>query len=114
MRFLMLYRPDPESPEGARPAPEHMAAMGKLVEDMTRSGALLSTEGLLPRSACACVERSGGKVTVREANERIAGFALVQATSKEEAIQMASEFLAVAGDGVSEIRQVMEFAPQPG
>jgi len=112
MRFLMLYRPDPKSAEGAPLDPEHMAAMGKLVDDMTKSGALLATEGLLPRAACACVERSGGKVTVGEAKERIAGYALVQASSKEEAIQMASQFLAVAGDGVSEIRQVMEFAPQ--
>ena len=43
-----------------------------------------------------------------EAKEVIGGFALIQAKSKEEAIEITKNFLKVAGDGESEIRQVFE------
>ena len=42
---------------------------------------------------------------------RAGGFAILNANSREEAIELGKTFLKVAGDGVVEIRQVMEFAP---
>jgi hypothetical protein len=52
-----------------------------------------------------------GRVTVTdgpftEVKELIGGFALLEAGSKEEAIAIAKKFLAVAGDGECEIRQL--------
>lgn len=41
-----------------------------------------------------------------ETKEVIAGFALLQANSREEAVQMARDFLKVAGDGECELRQI--------
>jgi hypothetical protein len=41
-----------------------------------------------------------------ETKELIAGFALLQTSSKEEAIAAAKEFLEVAGDGECELRQI--------
>ena len=41
-----------------------------------------------------------------EAKELIGGFALLEAGSKEEAIAIAKKFLAVAGEGECEIRQL--------
>ena len=41
-----------------------------------------------------------------ESKELIGGFAILQANSKEEAIELARKFLDVAGDGECEIRQI--------
>ena len=41
-----------------------------------------------------------------ETKEVIAGFALLEASSKEEAIRMAGDFLEIAGDGECELRQI--------
>jgi hypothetical protein len=77
---------------------------------------LLATEGCLPSALGARVRLAGGKFTVTdgpftEAKELIGGFALIHARSKEEAIEHTRNFLKIAGDGETEIRQVYE-APQ--
>ncbi len=38
----------------------------------------------------------------------VGGFALIRAASKAEAIEFVKEFLKVAGDGETELRQVFE------
>jgi hypothetical protein len=111
MRFLSLYKPAKE--EGAPPTHQEMAEMGKLIEEMMKAGVLLSTEGCQPSSKGARVRLSGGKVTVTdgpftEAKELIGGFAIIQAKSKEEAIELTRRFLDVAGDGECEIRLLHE------
>jgi hypothetical protein len=90
-----------------------MAEMGKLIEEMTRAGVLLATEGCQPSSKGARVRYSGGKFTVTdgpftETKELIAGFALFEVKSKEEAVEWTKRFLRVAGEGESEIRQIFE------
>ncbi len=111
MRFLCLYKSSKQ--EGVPPTQQEMAEMGKLVEDWTKSGVLLASEGCLPSAKGARVRLSGGKFTVTdgpftEAKEVVGGFALIQAKSKPEAIEIIKKFLKVAGDGESEIRQVFE------
>ena len=113
MRFLCLYKSS--KPEGTPPTQKEMADMGKLIEDSMKSGVLLATEGCLPSAKGARVRLSGGKFTVTdgpftESKELIAGFALLQANSKEEAIEHTKRFLEVAGDGETEIRQIFEQA----
>ena len=110
MRFLSIYK---AAETGTPPTPELMAEMGKLIEEMTKAGTLLATEGCLPSALGARVRRAGGKVTVTdgpftESKELVAGFALLEAKSKEEAIEMTKRFLTVAGDGECELRQVAE------
>jgi hypothetical protein len=90
-----------------------IARMGQLIEEMTKAGVLLATEGCLPSALGARVRRSNGKLTVTdgpftESKELIAGFALIQASSKEEAVELTKRFLEIAGDGESEIRQIAE------
>jgi hypothetical protein len=46
-----------------------------------------------------------------ESKEVIGGFALLQANSKEDAIELVKQFLDVAGDGECELRQVFEAGP---
>ena len=110
MRFLSVYK----SPEtGVPPTQEEMARMGKLVEEGMKAGFILAVEGCLPSASGARVRLSNGKVTVTdgpftEAKELIGGLAILQAHSKEEAIELARQFLHVAGDGECELRQLFD------
>ena len=63
MRFLGIYR---TVETGAPPRPEHMEEMGKLIEEMTKAGVLLATEGCQPSVQGARVRRSGTKLTVTD------------------------------------------------
>jgi hypothetical protein len=90
-----------------------MAKMGKLVEDGMKAGYLLAVEGCMPSATGARIRRSSDKLTVTdgpftESKEVIGGLALLQANSKEEAIEMVKQFLRVAGDGECELRQLFE------
>ncbi len=120
MRFMMIYKPanvkDMEA--GTPPTPEGMAQMEKFIGELAQSGVLLATDGLTASSKGARVKLSDGKVTVTdgpftETKELIAGFAIVQLRSKAEAIELAKRFLAVAGDGESEIRQMYDVPAYP-
>lgn len=118
MRFLCLYKP--AEAEGTAPQPDEMMKMGQLINEMTQAGVLLATEGCLPSVKGARVRRENGTFTVTdgpftESKELVAGFAIIQAASKAEAVHWAKRFLEVAGDGESEIREVNEMpdcAPQ--
>jgi hypothetical protein len=114
MKFLSIYKSVEKS---TPPSPEEMATMGKLIEEGMKSGWLLGTEGCLPSALGARVRKSGDAVTVTdgpftESKEIVGGFALLRANSKEEAIQMAKDFLKVVGEGECEIRQVYEAGEQ--
>lgn len=110
MRYLSIDKtPERNTP----PSQEEMASMGKLIEAGTKAGWLIATEGCLPTALGARVRRSGGKTTVTdgpfaEVKEVVGGFALIEAKSKAEAIQLTKDFLQVAGDGECELRQLYE------
>jgi hypothetical protein len=111
MRFLCIYKPS--KPEGTPPTQEDMEKMGKLIEEGMKSGSLISTEGCLPSSLGARIRRSGDKYSVidgpfTESKEVVGGMAIIEAKSKEEAIEFTKNFLKVAGDGETEIRQLYE------
>ena len=116
MRFLCVYKPS--KGEGAPPSQQEMAEMGKFIEESFKAGWLISTEGCLPSAWGARVRKSDGKFTVTdgpftESKELIGGFALINAASKEEAIEFTKKFLKIAGDGESEIRQIYEQTAGP-
>jgi hypothetical protein len=60
---MMIYKPanvkDMEA--GVPPTQENMALMGKFIEEVAQSGALLATDGLLPSSKGARVKLSKGR-----------------------------------------------------
>jgi hypothetical protein len=110
MKFLSIYK---TAERGVPPTQEQMANMGKLIEKSMKAGTLVSTEGCLPSALGARVRLSDGKLSVTdgpftEAKEVVGGFAILEAKSKEHAIELAREFLQVAGDGECELRQVYE------
>jgi hypothetical protein len=43
-----------------------------------------------------------------ESKEVIGGLAILQASSKEEALELVKDFIRVAGDGECELRQIFE------
>ncbi|WAL66403.1 YciI family protein [Amycolatopsis cynarae] len=103
MRYLMMTK------GGSQPDEKLYAEMGKFIEEMTAAGVLLVTGGLDP--AGFRVTSSDGEITVTdgpftEAKEVVAGFALVEVRSKEEAIELARRFRHIVGDGESIIQQV--------
>jgi len=109
MRFMMLYKPGKET--NAPPTEREMAAVGQLIEEMAKAGVLLATDGLQPSAKGARVRISDGKLSVTdgpfaETKELIAGYAIVQAKSKKEAIELAKRFLSVMGEGESEVREM--------
>jgi len=113
MRYLCIYR---SVEKGVPPTQEEMVAMGNLIGEMAAAGVLLSTEGCLPSSRGVRLRRTGDEITVTdgpftESKEVIGGFALIRVGSKAEAIEWGKRFLAVAGEGESEIREIGEFAP---
>ena len=113
MRFLSIYK---SVERNTPPTQEEMAAMGKLIEEGRKKGWLLATEGCLPSSLGARVRKSSGKLTVKdgpftESTEVVGGFAILKADSKEEAIQLAKDFLKHVGDGECELRQLYEAGP---
>lgn len=110
MRFLSIYK---TVERNAPPSPEEMTRMGKLVEDGMKAGTLLAVEGCMPSATGARVRLSNKKIKVTdgpftESKEVVGGLAILQAGSREEAIKLAKEFLAVAGDGECEIRQLYD------
>jgi hypothetical protein len=104
MRYLMMSKASDTAPDEAL-----FAEMGKFIEEMSKSGVLLATGGLDP--AAIRLTSSGGEITVTdgpfaEAREVVAGFALIEARSKEEAIELGRRFRKIVGDGESTIQQV--------
>lgn len=112
MQFLSLYTP--AVPSSGPPSPEHMAQMGKLMDDMIKKGVLVTTGGILSRQTGMKVVRKNGQVTSDDgpvAGSSLmpaAGYALLRANSREELVQHVKTFLDAAGDGTCEIIQVMD------
>ncbi|WP_329082970.1 MULTISPECIES: YciI family protein [unclassified Streptosporangium] len=109
MRFLMTTKGGDMAP----PTETMHAEMAAFIEEMTRAGVLLATGGLDP--AGTHISSSGGEITVTdgpftEAKEAIVSFALVEARSKEEAVELARRFWRIVGDGEGDIQQV--FGPE--
>ena len=116
MRFMAIIK----STEKAGPPPIALIdAIGKLNEEARQSGVLLEVGGLLPSINGARVRLSGGNLMVTdgpfaETRELIAGYAIFNLPSKEEAIEYTRQFLQLhkehwpEWEGECEIRQCFE------
>lgn len=110
MKFLSIYK---TVERNTPPSAQEIEAMGKLIEEGMKAGWLVATEGCMPSALGARVRRSSGKMSVTdgpftESKELVGGFAILRANSKAEAIQLAKDFLKIAGDGECELRQIYE------
>ncbi|HWX38959.1 MAG TPA: YciI family protein [Candidatus Sulfotelmatobacter sp.] len=110
MKFLSVYK---TVETGLPPTQEEMTTMGKLIEEGMKAGWLVAVEGCMPSVTGARVRKTGGKTVVTdgpfvETKELIGGLAILQANSKEHAIELTKYFLSHAADGECELRQLAE------
>jgi len=102
MRFLSMIRIDETAAQA--PSEQLMADMGQLIEELTRSGQLVSTAGLRPTAEGARVRlQRGGRLSVldgpfTETKEVIGGYAILEAPSLQDAIELTRRFLKVHGN----------------
>ena len=116
MQFMLMLKGDPA--RNPPPTPELYAAIGKLTEEMIKSGILVQTGGMQGSSGITSVKLAGGKVSVTdgpfaESKEVTGGFAIIDVESREKAIELAREFLEIHGkimgrsyEMESEVRQM--------
>jgi hypothetical protein len=115
MRFMVMHYETQEMEDGVRPSPESQAAIGEYMQEAAMSGVLLTGEGVAPSSEGARVEIADGNVRVidgpfAEAKELIAGFAILDVRSLEEAVEHARKFALLVGTDRVDVRRVMEMS----
>jgi hypothetical protein len=126
MKYLMMVKVDPGTEEGRRfetgapPDARLVAAIGEHAENLAKAGILLGTGGLLPSSRGARVRAARGGLSVTdgpfiESKELIGGYAILRASTKEEAIELGKIFMKIHVDvlgpsyaGELEIRQMFD------
>jgi hypothetical protein len=102
---------------GSRPSVELVEAMNRFNEELLKAGVLLALDGLHPPSTATRLTFSGGeRPTVTdgpftESKEFVGGYWIIQARSKEEAVEWASR--APIDDGAIEVRQIAEAEDYP-
>jgi len=116
MRFMILVKATRDSEAGAMPEEKLIAEMASYHEDLAKAGALLDASGLHPSSKGWRIKYSGNKRTVldgpfAETKELVAGYTLIQAKSRAEALEWTKRFPNPAGEGKEaeiEVRQLFE------
>jgi len=108
MQFF-IYDPNFDPEGGNPPTPEMMEEMGKFIGEAVGAGILVATGALQEKGTR--LRLADGKFTVTdgpfiELKELLAGFAVIEVPSQEEAIEWAKRFRKIVGDGESEIVQL--------
>jgi hypothetical protein len=100
MQFLMLIKVtnDTDYEAGKPPPPELEAAMGELIGEWSKAGAMVSAAGLRPTSQGARLRLTAGGVKVSdgpftESKEVIGGFFILEAKDKAAAVEMTRRFV---------------------
>lgn len=96
MQFMLMLKGDPAT--NPKPTPELYAAIGKLTEEMIRSGIMVQTGGMQGSSGVTSVKLAGGKISVTdgpfaESREVTGGYAILEVESREKAVELARRFL---------------------
>ncbi|HEY5061400.1 MAG TPA: YciI family protein [Gemmatimonadaceae bacterium] len=119
MRFMMLVIPKVYENASANVVPpaDLIAKMGKYNDSLSKAGVLLSLDGLQPPAKAARVRFGGGKPKVTdgpfaEAKELVGGYWMIQAKSRDEALEWATRAPMEDGD-IIEVRQVQEWSDFP-
>ena len=124
MRFMMLMIPSVYQGANGKnagadftPPADAVEKMMKYNEKLAKAGALISLDGLHSPATAARVSFSGGKSRVTdgpfaESKEVLGGYWIIQAKSREEAIQWAEAVPAADGDTI-EVRQLFEMSEFP-
>jgi hypothetical protein len=116
MRFMMLVKSDVRAEAGVLPDEQLLTEMGRYNQELAKAGAMLAGEGLQASAKGVRVRLSGGRVTVvdgpfAETKELVAGFWLIAAKSKQEAVEWARRV--PVKDGEIEVRRLFELEDFP-
>jgi hypothetical protein len=111
MKFLTLYTPS--TPRSGPPSPEQMAKMGPHMEASIKSGVLVATGAMMP-SASGGVRATldQGKFSVENGPfpsklQEAAAWAILNVNSRAHLLEEVRKFLELAGDGESEMIEIM-------
>ncbi len=115
-----ILKADKNTEAGVMPDEKFLTSMGAFMEEGIKAGVFIAGEGLQPSSKSARIRYSGSKRMVTdgpfaETKELIAGYAILQFTSKAEAIEWTKRFVEVdapgrlGGESECEIRPFVEF-----
>src|SRR5688572_9159746 len=118
MSYLSFIRSS-EKYRNASPPAALMEAMGTSMESSRTNGSLVDTGGLLPSKDSIRVRLHLGKLTMTdgpftETKQVIGGWAILEASSKAHAIQLATEFMELHRkhwpefDGECEVRPMFD------
>jgi hypothetical protein len=116
MRFMMLVKATKDCEAGVLPDEKLLSEMAKYTEELVKAGALLATERLQESAKGTRVRYAKGKFSVidgpfAETKELVAGFCLIQAKSREEAIAWAKRI--PLQEGEVEVRPLFELFDFP-
>jgi len=111
---MILVKASKDSEAGAMPDENMIARMVTYHEELQKAGALVDASGLQPSSKGWRIKYSGGKRTFidgpfTETKELIAGYTIIKAKSRQEAIDWIKRFPNPSNeDGEIEVRQLFE------
>ena len=115
MRFMIIVKATQDSEAGVMPEEQLIAEMATYHEALAKAGALLDASGLQASSKGWRIKYDGRKRTVidgpfTETKELIAGYTLIQARSREEALEWTRRFPNPAVDGKAGEIEVTDYA----
>ncbi|GAA3079904.1 hypothetical protein JOF29_004876 [Kribbella aluminosa] len=120
MRFMMIFKANPESEAGQPPTEAALTAMGLVMAEMAEKGVLLAGDGLLPSSHGFRLQLDEGNRRVvdgpfAETKELIAGFCLIEVASRAEAEEWGWRCIAADALGAGDPRSSgqLEIRPIP-
>ena len=114
MRVMVMVKANEDTEAGTPPDTEMLNEMGKYNEELVKAGIMLDGDGLRPSSQGKRILFSGGKKTVvdgpfAETKELIAGYWILQASSKDEVLEWVKKIPAGTGQPSEvEVRQVYD------
>jgi len=116
MRVMVIVRANAQSEAGAMPSADVIAKMRTFNEELTNAGVLVGMGGLQPSSQGKRVKVSRGKRLVidgpfTETKELIAGFAIWEVASMEDAFAWVARFPDTGDDEEIELRPMYETGP---
>ena len=112
MRFMVIVKANQDSEKGVMPTEQELTEMGAYNEELVKAGVMLAGEGLHPSSRGFRVHYGADRQTTvvdgpfTETKELIAGYWILQVSSREEVEQWVRR--APFREGEVEVRQVFE------
>jgi hypothetical protein len=116
-RYMLLYKADAASESGRKRPAEQRARMADLLDEMSRAGVLLTNIGLKPSQQGRRFTFNGDRHAVMdgpfaESKELIAGYAMFQAKSLEEASEWVLRYGSAVTTPEVDLRVIEEETPE--